>query len=190
MEEYDFYTLVHNGIEYKNVPKSSIMQCKFLSGMKDYDAIEFQSNIQKENFDLLLDWMKNYPASAPLITKPVVSSKLSENGIPVFYSKQLKTIPIGRQLKLLEACGFLHCDTIYEILCASVACLIKGKSKEEVFEMMLPTYIENYREFLNEKTIDDVYNKLIENHVSKILAEHFKNRFKSIDELNVYMYRV
>jgi len=120
----------------KEYAKQSKLVQNILEG--DQDATEIQvKQVDASTLDLICKYLKHHKGKEPAeIAKPIRSVKMEKIVEDTWDAKFINELPKRSLFQLILGANYMDCKSLLHLGCAKVATMIKGKSPEEIKQIL------------------------------------------------------
>merc|ERR1711953_500218 len=138
----DKITLVSSGDEAKKFKikrefaKQSKLVANILEG--DSDANEIQvKQVDGDTLELIVRYLEHHKGKEPAeIAKPIRSVKMEKIVEDTWDARFVNELPKRSLFQLILGANYMDCKSLLHLGCAKVATMIKGKSPEEIKQIL------------------------------------------------------
>lgn len=122
-------------IALKNVKMSKLV-CNIVEGDSQADRIQVKQ-VDAETLELIVQYMKHHAGNEPAeIAKPIRSVKMEKIVEDPWDAEFINKLPKRALFQLILGANYMDCKSLLHLGCAKVATMIKGKSPEEIKQIL------------------------------------------------------
>jgi S-phase kinase-associated protein 1 len=135
-------TLVSSGDQplTLKINKSWAMMSKLVSNIVegDSEAVNIEvKQVDGQTLELIVDYLKHHKGKEPAeIAKPIRSVKMEKIVEDPFDAQFINKLPKRQLFQLILGANYMDCKSLLHLGCAKVATMIKGKSPEEIKQIL------------------------------------------------------
>jgi S-phase kinase-associated protein 1 len=140
--EGDQITLVSSGDnpERFKIKRDFARQSKLVANILegDSDATEIQvKQVDGQTLQLIVKYLKHHRGKEPAeIAKPIRSVKMEKIVEDTWDAEYINALPKRSLFQLILGANYMDCKSLLHLGCAKVATMIKGKSPEEIKQIL------------------------------------------------------
>jgi len=104
----------------------------------DQDAEEIQvKQVDQKTLQLIVNYLKHHQGTEPTeIAKPIRSVKMEKIVEDPWDAEFINNLPKRQLFQLILGANYMDCKSLLHLGCAKVATMIKGKSPEEIKQIL------------------------------------------------------
>ena len=120
----------------RDFAKQSKLVANILEG--DTDATEIQvKQVDGDTLQLIVKYLKHHKGKEPAeIAKPIRSVKMEKIVEDTWDAEYINALPKRQLFQLILGANYMDCKSLLHLGCAKVATMIKGKSPEEIKQIL------------------------------------------------------
>jgi S-phase kinase-associated protein 1 len=116
--------------------KMSKLVCNIVEGDAEADRIQVKQ-VDKATLKLIVDYLEHHAGKEPAeIAKPIRSVKMEKIVEDTWDAKFINDLPKRSLFQLILGANYMDCKSLLHLGCAKVATMIKGKSPEEIKQIL------------------------------------------------------
>jgi len=116
--------------------KMSKLVCNIIEGDSEATRIQVKQ-VDKETLQLIVDYIKHHQGKEPAeIAKPIRSVKMEKIVEDPWDADYINKLPKRQLFQLILGANYMDCKSLLHLGCAKVATMIKGKSPEEIKQIL------------------------------------------------------
>jgi len=116
--------------------KMSKLVCNIIEGDSDADRIQVKQ-VDGETLDKIVEYINHHKGVEPAeIAKPIRSVKMEKIVEDPWDAEFINGLPKRALFQLILGANYMDCKSLLHLGCAKVATMIKGKSPEEIKQIL------------------------------------------------------